>query len=64
MVSAPTPIFVRRHRGSSGYHDDVFHHDDHVVRTLTKLLDDASTAHRSIEVLPMRALSREVNASA
>jgi pilus assembly protein CpaF len=49
MVNAPTAIFVRRHRGPSGYHDEVFHDDDHVVRTLTKLLDDASTAHRSLD---------------
>ena len=32
-----------------GYHDEVFHDDDHVVRTLTKLLDDASTAHRKLD---------------
>ena len=37
------------HRGPSGYHDEVFHDDDHVVRTLTKLLDDASTAHRKLD---------------
>ena len=49
MVNAPEAIFVRRHRGPSGYHDEVFHDDDHVVRTLTKLLDDASTAHRSLD---------------
>jgi pilus assembly protein CpaF len=49
MVNAPDTIFVRRHRGPSGYHDEVFHDDDHVVRTLTKLLDDASTAHRKLD---------------
>ena len=49
MVNAPDAIFVRRHRGASGYHDEVFHDDDHVVRTLTKLLDDASTAHRKLD---------------
>ena len=49
MVNAPTAIFVRRHRGPSGYHDEVFHDDDHVLRTLTKLLDDASTAHRKLD---------------
>ena len=48
-MNAPEAIFVRRHRGPSGYHDEVFHDDDHVVRTLTKLLDDASTAHRSLD---------------
>jgi pilus assembly protein CpaF len=49
MVNAPDAVFVRRHRGASGYHDEVFHDDDHVVRTLTKLLDDASTAHRKLD---------------
>jgi pilus assembly protein CpaF len=49
MVNAPDAILVRRHRGTSGYHDEVFHDDDHVVRTLTKLLDDASTAHRKLD---------------
>jgi pilus assembly protein CpaF len=42
-------VFVRRHRGPSSYHDEVFHDDDHVVRVLTQLLDDASTAHRSLD---------------
>jgi pilus assembly protein CpaF len=49
MVNDPATVFVRRHRGSSGYHDEVFHDDDHVVRTLTKLLDDASSAHRKLD---------------
>ena len=49
MVNDPATVFVRRHRGPSGYHDEVFHDDDHVVRTLTKLLDDASTAHRKLD---------------
>jgi pilus assembly protein CpaF len=49
MVNAPDSVFVRRHQGPSGYHDEVFHDDDHVVRTLTKLLDDASSAHRSLD---------------
>jgi pilus assembly protein CpaF len=49
MVNAPDAIFVRRHRGTSGYHDEVFHDDDHVLRTLTKILDDASTAHRKLD---------------
>jgi len=42
-------VFVRRHRGPSGYHDEVFHDDEHVLRTLTKLLDDAATAHRKLD---------------
>ncbi|HLT70776.1 MAG TPA: ATPase, T2SS/T4P/T4SS family [Acidimicrobiales bacterium] len=49
MVNAPDAVFVRRHRGPSGYHDEVFHDDEHVLRTLTKLLDDAATAHRSLD---------------
>jgi pilus assembly protein CpaF len=49
MVNAPDAVFVRRHEGPSGYHDEVFHDDDHVLRTLTKLLDDASTAHRKLD---------------
>ncbi len=49
MVNAPDSIFVRRHRGQSGYHDEVFHDDDHVIRILTKILDDASGAHRKLD---------------
>src|SRR5215472_3357888 len=48
-VNAPDAIFVRRHRGVSGYHDEVFHDDDHVLRTLTKILDDSSGAHRKLD---------------
>jgi pilus assembly protein CpaF len=49
MVNAPDAIFVRRHRGASGYHDEVFHDDEHVLRTLTKILDDASRSHRKLD---------------
>jgi pilus assembly protein CpaF len=49
MVNAPDSVFVKRHTGPSGYHDEVFHDDDHVVRTLTKILDDASAAHRKLD---------------
>jgi pilus assembly protein CpaF len=49
MVNAPDSIFVRRHRGESGYHHEVFHDDDHVLRTLTKILDDSSGAHRKLD---------------
>jgi pilus assembly protein CpaF len=49
MLNAPDAIFVRRHHGPSGYHDEVFHDDEHVLRTLTKLLDDAATAHRKLD---------------
>ncbi len=49
MINAPDQIFVRRHAGVSGYHDEVFHDDEHVVRILTKILDDASAAHRKLD---------------
>ncbi len=49
MVNAPDAIFVKRHHAPSGFHDEVFHDDDHVRRTLTKILDDASTAHRTLD---------------
>ncbi|HSP02953.1 MAG TPA: ATPase, T2SS/T4P/T4SS family [Acidimicrobiales bacterium] len=49
MINAPDAVFVKRHRGPSGYHDEVFHDDEHVIRTLTKILDDASGAHRKLD---------------
>jgi pilus assembly protein CpaF len=49
MVNGPDAIFVKRHRGPSGYHDEVFHDDEHVLRTLTKILDDASRSHRKLD---------------
>ncbi|MBA3281108.1 MAG: CpaF family protein [Acidimicrobiia bacterium] len=49
MINAPAEVFVKRHRGPSGYHDEVFHDDAHVVRTLTKILEDASSAHRKLD---------------
>jgi len=49
MINSPAEIFVKRHRGTSGYHDEVFHDDAHVVRTLTKILGDASSAHRKLD---------------
>jgi pilus assembly protein CpaF len=49
MVNAPHTIFVKRHHGPSGYHDEVFNDDEHVVRTLTKILDDASGSHRKLD---------------
>ncbi|MEA3056719.1 MAG: pilus assembly protein CpaF, partial [Actinomycetota bacterium] len=48
-VNAPDAIFVKRHLGMSGYADEVFHDDEHVMRTLTKLLDDAGAAHRKLD---------------
>lgn len=49
MVNAPDSVFVKRHRGHSGYHDEVFHDDDHVVRVLTKILDSSSRSHRKLD---------------
>jgi pilus assembly protein CpaF len=49
MINAPDAVFVKRHRGHSGYHDEVFHDDDHVVRVLTKVLDRSTTAHRKLD---------------
>lgn len=49
MVNSPSEIFVKRHRGTSGYHDEVFHDDSHVTRTLTRILDDASGSHRKLD---------------
>ncbi|MDQ4070145.1 MAG: Flp pilus assembly complex ATPase component TadA [Actinomycetota bacterium] len=49
MVNAPHTIFVKRHQGPSRYHDEVFNDDEHVVRTLTKILDDASGSHRKLD---------------
>ncbi len=49
MVNAPDAIFVRRHRGRSGYHDEVFHDEEHVQRTLMRILDDAAGSHRKFD---------------
>ena len=49
MINRPDAVFVKRHTGRSGYHDEVFHDDDHVMRTLTKIVDDASGAHRKLD---------------
>lgn len=49
MVNAPDSIFVKRHSGVNGYHDEVFHDDDHVLRVLTKILDDAGQSHRKLD---------------
>jgi pilus assembly protein CpaF len=49
MVNAPDAVFVKRHRGADGYHDDVFHDDDHVLRVLTRILDQAAGAHRKLD---------------
>ncbi|MFP4235007.1 MAG: CpaF family protein [Nitriliruptoraceae bacterium] len=49
MINAPDQILVKRHAGVSGYHDESFHDDEHVLRTLTKILDDSSTSHRKLD---------------
>jgi pilus assembly protein CpaF len=49
MVNSPWSIFARRHKGPSGLHPEVFHDDEHVTRTLTKLLDAASSSHRKLD---------------
>lgn len=49
MVNAPDVIFVRRHRGRSGYHEESFHDDDHVARVLNRLLARSSGAQRLLD---------------
>ncbi len=56
MINAPSAIFVKRHSGQSGYHDEVFHDDDHVVRTLTKIIDDSSSAGSNRKLDPAEGL--------
>jgi pilus assembly protein CpaF len=49
MINAPAVIMVKRHSSGAGYHDEVFHDDEHVARTLTKILDDSSMSHRKLD---------------
>ncbi|MFM7068976.1 MAG: ATPase, T2SS/T4P/T4SS family, partial [Actinomycetes bacterium] len=49
MINAPDAIFVRRHSGGNRVHHERFHDDAHVVRTLTRLLDDSSGSHRTLD---------------
>ena len=49
MINAPDAIFVKRHRGTSGYHHESFHDDDHVLRTITRIVDRSSGAHRALD---------------
>lgn len=49
MVNAPDEIFVKRHRGPSGYHQDTFHDDAHVERTLTRILTRAASNQRVLD---------------
>lgn len=48
-INDPSSIFVRRHSTGSQYHHEVFHDDDHVTRTLTKLLEDSAASHRKLD---------------
>lgn len=48
-VNDPSSIFVRRHSSGSQYHPEVFHDDEHVVRTMTKLLEDSTASHRKLD---------------
>ncbi|MFN0089506.1 MAG: CpaF family protein, partial [Acidimicrobiales bacterium] len=49
MLNAPGEIFVKRHRGPSGYHHESFHDNEHVLRTLTKILDENTRSHRKLD---------------
>ncbi len=49
MINAPDAIFVKRHVGTSGYHHESFHDDDHVLRTMTRIVDRSSGAHRALD---------------
>ncbi|GIU83735.1 MAG: pilus assembly protein CpaF [Acidimicrobiales bacterium] len=49
MINAPDAIFVKRHRGPSGYHHEVFRDDDHVLRILTRIFEDAAISHRKLD---------------
>ena len=49
MINGPASVFTKRHSGTGGYHSEVFHDDDHVVRVLTKILDESSRSHRKLD---------------
>ncbi len=49
MVNAPHEVFVKRHRGPCGPHTEVFHDSEHVRRTLTRIIDDATASHRKLD---------------
>ena len=49
MINGPQSVFAKRHSGAGGYHSEVFHDDDHVVRVLTKILDESSRSHRKLD---------------
>lgn len=49
MLNAPDQIFVKRHVGQNGYHHESFHDDEHVLRTMTRIVDRSSGAHRALD---------------
>ena len=49
MINGPASVFAKRHSGTGGYHNEVFHDDEHVVRVLTKILDESSRSHRKLD---------------
>ena len=49
MVNGPDEIFLKRHEGPSGPHGESFHDDEHVRRTLTRIIDDATASHRKLD---------------
>jgi pilus assembly protein CpaF len=49
MVNSPDAVFVRRHSAGSRVHHEAFHDDAHVARTLTRMLDDSGSAHRTLD---------------
>ena len=49
MVNGPSSIFVKRRSGRGGFHDEVFHDDEHVARVITKIMEDSSASHRKLD---------------
>lgn len=49
MINAPDEIFVKRHSTGASYHHQSFTDDDHVYRTITRLIDNASSSHRKLD---------------
>ena len=49
MINGPSSIFVKRRSASGGFHDEVFHDDEHVTRVITKILEDSSASHRKLD---------------
>ncbi len=49
IVNAPDSIFVKRHSIGTCYHSDSFHDNDHLRRTLAKLLAEQGANQRKLE---------------